>query len=309
MTFDDLMMDAIIERRNVSPESVCKYWIVWLDNWIGGILPSELVVIWADSWCGKSEIAYSIAITNAIRGKKILLFALEGDVSEIALRYIQKEIAKKNDIKTGNYRFNTVDYKEYEDKVFVETESSDRSRNLYVYKKNTIPDLAKIQEVINKYKHEVDMIIIDHLHYIHHWGREQETVAIGNTMRGLKEITDITKKPIILISHLKRRNQKDDPTQHDLHWSSNIWKEATTCILISKREKHNLWHIMNEENIVSDNRYSWTVFHIDKSRIGLGSLKIWAIYDRNAKCYLSKYCGLLEDESFVTHNDMIDLNS
>ena len=41
-------------------------------------------------------------------------------------------------------------------------------------------------------------------------------------------------KPIVLISHLKRRKTDEDPTGQDFYGSSNIEKEATTTLFVCK---------------------------------------------------------------------------
>jgi len=82
----------------------------------------------------------------------------------------------------------------------------------------------------------MDLIIIDHLHYIQ-LERDNENKELGEIMRELKTMTDIIKKPVILVSHTKKPpvNQPDYiPTEYDLYGSSNVAKEATTIIMISK---------------------------------------------------------------------------
>ena len=57
-------------------------------------------------------------------------------------------------------------------------------------------------------------------------------------MRELKTITDIIKKPILLVGHLRKKTtdqkKKTDPDLNDLYGSSNIAKEATTILFILK---------------------------------------------------------------------------
>jgi len=59
-------------------------------------------------------------------------------------------------------------------------------------------------------------------------------------MRELKTITDIIKKPILLVSHLRKKTtdakKKSEPDLNDLYGSSNIAKEATTILFVLKDE-------------------------------------------------------------------------
>ena len=58
---------------------ILTYPMQFLNDTLGGIMKSELVVIGADSGCGKTELANHIAFHNAERGKNVYLFSLEGD--------------------------------------------------------------------------------------------------------------------------------------------------------------------------------------------------------------------------------------
>ena len=293
----DLLESAIIDRNRVNIDNICKYGIPMLDNYLGWILPSELVVIWADPWVGKSEIAYLIAIENAMRWKKILLLSLEWDLQEIALRHLQREINKFATIKTADYRFNLTDLTDIEYQAF-ERISDKVKNNLLIYNKKQIPDLIFVKNLIEATKDNIDMIIIDHLHYIQiEW--ENENRVIWEIMRELKTITDIIKKPIILMSHLRKRDTKQDPEIYDLYWSSNVSKEATTILLVS-RMNHSLenwipW--VNED----DKRYSKTKISVRKSRIWLPLSNFETLFDRYKKEYIS--WNLIKEQSMATEDD------
>lgn len=299
VTYWELLGTASRNRQKINPNNLIKYWIKWLDDNLVWILPDELVVIGAQTWVGKSEVAYSIAITNAIAGKKVLLFSLEWNIEEVALRYLQKEIYKHKQLKTYEYRFNTRDFSMDEDAAIYRT-SENLKNNLIVFNKKTIPSMQFITEVIRKKNRDVDLIIIDHLHYIPiTWDNENR--GIWEIMRELKILTDIEKKPVVLVSHLRKPTWKkeidDEPTEFDLYWSSNVAKEATTIILLSKYNKD--LHPMNWLPSTSwqDSRYATRIVS-PKSRIWLGKLKMVAIYDKHSKTYINEGRDFLDDNEF-----------
>jgi replicative DNA helicase len=156
------------------------------------------------------------------------------------------------------YRFN-LDKSIYhvEDKVIAEM-NSDVKSNLFIFNKIEIPTLNFLKQIIEKAKDNVDMIIIDHLHYIY-LERDEELRQIGEIMRTLKTISDIIKKPIILISHLRKKtnNTKErEPSIDDLYGSSNIGKEATTVLLLNKMRVADARSLNNELPIEDiDKRY------------------------------------------------------
>lgn len=308
--YGELTKRAVKERRALDINTVCKYWVKILDEYLGWILPSELVVIWADTGVGKSDIAYNLALCNANRWKKVLLFWLEWDINEIALRHIQRLISESSQtpIKTMLYRFN-IDKSIYKIEDEVVSKISDNTKNnLFLFNKLSVPSIWFIKDLIEKTKDSVDMIVIDHLHYIY-LDRDDELRQIGDIMRTLKTISDIIKKPIVLVSHLRKKDNKvkeRDPEISDLYWSSNIGKEATTVLLLTKIravDVGTVWIELPEDQL--DKRYMWTKIIVPKSRIGLPKSSFWLIYDLDQKKYLDYFQGLMEDESWAKVDDKL----
>lgn len=295
-------------RREINKKNICNYWIPILDKYLWWILLNELLVIgwWTGAW--KSEMAYILAFNNAIKWKKVLLMSLEWDIYEPAYRYIQNQINKnklsdnKDMIRTGNFRFNVLStLNEDEDKVIENTLNSLKT-NLKLFNKKHIPNLEFLKEFIIKTKDNFDMFIIDHLHYIHFmWDKENQ--EISNIMRELKAITDIIHKPIILISHLRKPKDDKEPTEFDLHGSSNIPKEATTILLLQKSD----YDLSVNSDVYRDNKnYSYSKIILRKSRIWLWTIRFSLVYDRHKKEYI--YWEMLEQESDITYNDKILIN-
>lgn len=275
ISFGDLIRQARDSRQAMKKSDLCSYWSL-IDEYCEGIAPWELVLIWADTGVGKSEIAYNIAIENAIRWKKVLLFSLEWSLEEIAYRYIQREMSKTKKIETKKYRFDWEQYRLEENKVVQELEQK-LANNLFVFNKKAKTNLPFIKEMIIKTKDKVDMIVLDHLHYIS-LETANENREVWEIMREIKLITDITKKPVVLVSHLRKRDRSKEPTDQDFHWSSNIPKEATSILLLCKDN--------DREDIVKE-YISPTKIILAKSRAWLWKIVMLADYDMRKKEYTS----------------------
>lgn len=306
--FRDIAIQTIKERKARNITNICKYWIEILDNYLWWIIENELVVIWAWSWIWKTELSIQIAIENAMRWKKIALFSLEWDIWEVVYRYFQKHMNLKlkkewkQFIKWPEYRLNLSDVEILENQVYKEIPKE--LDNLFIFDKSFIPNRDKLLELFRDNYNEFDMFVIDHLHYLDYWDNEYSWIS--DIVRWIKEITEIIKKPVILVSHLKRwydLNWKL-PTKTDLHWSSNIEKNANTIILITPSDEP------INENDSEDKKYlRWTKIIVDKNRTWMPVPAIFeTTFDLRTKEYLKwdKYNNLSsDDKNKITKFDKI----
>jgi len=312
ITFGDLLVEAQEERASISLDNMCKYWIDILDDYLWWIGNSELVLVWAYTGVGKSDIAYNIALTNASRGKKVLMFTLEWDIYEMAYRYLQRGINKDwgTNVSTTDYRFNITDNTDRETKIISSTDQGILD-NILVFKKSKIPNVDELIKYITEFRDSADMIVIDHLHYLDlsSWGSEQQ--ELGRVMRALKTTTDIIRKPIVLVSHLRNNKDKDkDPTIFDFHGSSNIGKEGTTAILLKRIDKNRIESCLTH-NLCDNPRYAGTKLIVDKSRIGLPHAEFNLVYDLWQKHYEDKYSEITMNEHWysIPHSSLISMGT
>lgn len=311
ISFSDLLYDAEKERQSFTKENMFTFGIDVLDQYTIGIFPHDLVVIGADSGIGKTEHAYKCAVANAKKWKKVLFFALEGNIHDIAWRYTQSEINKAwIKVKTAEYRVNVVDeHKDFAKAIYTEVAESNWWDNLHIYNKKEVPTIEFITELMRKSKDFFDMFIIDHLHYIQYNDSKTEHSEISKAMRILQQMTWELKKPIVLVWHLRKRNIDVDPTMYDLHGSSNIPKEASTVILLSRMEINNIDKWVDNLSMIErtqNSKYSWTKISIVKNRAWMPTpTRIWAVYNREMKDYEHKYTCLLTQESVWTEDDIV----
>jgi hypothetical protein len=269
------------DRKSIDKNKLCHFGVKPLDDAMPFIRNNELVVIGAESGVGKSELGLNIAITNAMSGKKVALFFLEGGEKEGMARL--KHAMINEYLKTANERIKYADFISWKcngidglDKVEEEVYKLAKEKikdNLLIYE---VDKGVRIDELIdsltscvkddewlndeNKPNIQLDLIIVDHLQYFELTKDENEIQQITKILRELKNITINNKIPVILISHFRKSDKTQGlPDQSSFYGSSNIPKISTTSIVISSDK--------TKEDF-SDGLYP-TWFRFVKSGIGL----------------------------------------
>ena len=228
-------------RKKINPNSICTFGVKPLDDAFVGILKNDLIAIGADSGVGKSELCLNMAIHNVKNGKKVALYFIEGGAEEAIARIKWQAITSKY-YKKGclevtldyrKWRMNNLNSKLIDD---LENECKNElaelfSNRLSIYK---IDQGFKIEDLINslgwftKQKVEygiyvndgfdVDLIIIDHLQYFTLSNEKSEYQEMSEILKVVKQITDFHKIPVILVSHLRKKDKdRGLPGQDDFH--------------------------------------------------------------------------------------------
>lgn len=290
------------ERINFDPKKAATYGVRCLDHSLRYILPNEVVVIGADTGCGKSEFALHIAKHNARRGLKVYLFYLEGGESEGIRRFKWSDFLSayyskyKTHIEYADWVTNQIPLDilvDVELNILPKMYKENFKDNLHIY---PMHNQFNIDDVYLSLTHDLkagvedkkkmfgaNLIVIDHLHYFNLEDEPQisEIVKLTMILRKCKEIADFHHIPVVMVSHLRKKNKdRGFPDNEDFHGSSNIPKISSTSIIIapSYRKDSNATLIYP------------TYFRITKSRVGIKSdYVILNDYDLKRRIYLDDY--------------------
>jgi len=300
-------LEESIERFALKIGDICKYGISCLDDAMGGIYKNDLIVIGADSGCGKSELVLNIARHNAQRGKRVVLYYLEGGHIEAIRRMKWRDVVELYFEKYRHYQLQ-MDYSKWVSNSIedpkgilekIDKEVFDRYSELYknnlkicqIQRDFSLSDLlSSIMDFYNydigadnmlRPKMEADLLLIDHLQYFSLPDNETEIASITKILRECKHLTDRYKIPIVLVSHLRKKSKdRGVPDQEDFYGSSNIPKISTTSILISPDYEG--------EDRAKD-RYP-TFFRFAKSRVGVRpNIVARAVFNLNMRKYEEHY--------------------
>jgi replicative DNA helicase len=245
-----------------------KYYVSFLDDYLRGILPNDLVLLGAPSGQGKTDLALSIAASNADSGRFVHYFALEAEPRELERRTKYAILARmiyeakhpmRERMNYADWLFGDLedvcgDFNRAADQRVLERLG--RMQTFYRGARFTAAELQK--SVLEVYKHTA-LIIVDHLHYIDS-DEDDEHRALGDTVKTIRDVSLRIGVPILLVAHLRKRDQRAKQivaTLDDFHGSSNITKIATQVIAIERAhgiESDRWWKSPTFMSVVKDRR-------------------------------------------------------
>lgn len=263
----------------------------FLDDCLRSIMPHDLIIVGARTGVGKTELARSIATSNARAGRRVNYFALEAEEAEIERRTkyaVLASLIRSHQVQLDR-PFNYPDWYRgrFEDAIgSLDGEADriirDKYASLSTYYRGPKFDHADIERLILAQQDQADLIVLDHLHYV--------DVDDDNENRGLKQVVTTVRNtallvglPVIMVVHLRKKptgSKSLVPSMDDIHGSSDIGKNCTHAIMIEpafSQPSHR-------------KGYANTFFSIPKDR-GDGAKHLLALcpFDWRTKTYSDRY--------------------
>lgn len=216
-----------------------------LDKYLGGLHPSDLLILAGRPSMGKTALATNIAFNAAMAhaerpqdGANVAFFSLEMSAEQLASRILASESKISSDkIRRGEIR--SEDFPK-----FVEVSRRIGTLGLYI---DDTPALS-ITALRNrarrlKRQHNIGMIVIDYLQLLEGGGskrssdnRVQEISEITRALKGLAKELSV---PVLALSQLSRAvEQRDDkrPQLSDLRESGSIEQDADVVMFVYREE-------------------------------------------------------------------------
>lgn len=216
-----------------------------LDQKLGGLHKSDLLILAARPSMGKTSLAVNIAFNaakawaeNKPGGARVGFFSLEMSSDQLATRILSDQSGISGDsIRKG-------DINETQFISFVQASQTLASIPLYI---DDTPSLT-ISAVRSRARrlqrtHGLELIVVDYLQLLQgSGGRQSEgnrVLEISEITRGLKALAKELSIPVIALSQLSRAvEQRDDkrPMLSDLRESGSIEQDADCVMFIYRRE-------------------------------------------------------------------------
>ena len=223
--------------------------LIDLDKKLGGLHPSDLLILAGRPSMGKTSLATNIAFNiakayrrgrlpdggeGAVEGGVVGFFSLEMSAEQLAARVLSEasEVPSEQ-IRRG-------DMTETEFRRFVEAAKALESCPLYIDDTPALP-IAQLAARARRLKrtHGLDVLIIDYLQLVRGTSRENRVQEVSEITQGLKAIAKELNIPVVALSQLSRQveNREDKrPQLSDLRESGSIEQDADVVMFVYRDE-------------------------------------------------------------------------
>ena len=208
-----------------------------LDDRLGGLHKSDLIIIAGRPSMGKTALATNIAfhaaknIQENIKKSTIAFFSLEMSSEQLSTRIL----AEQSRIKSNDIRRGRISEEEFD--KFIETSKNISELPLYIDETPAIT-VAALSNRARRIKrlYGLEMVVIDYIQLMrasnYKEGRVQE---ISEITQGLKALAKELSVPVVALSQLSRAvEQRDDkkPLLSDLRESGSIEQDADVVMFV-----------------------------------------------------------------------------
>jgi len=223
--------------------------LIDMDKKLGGLHPSDLLILAGRPSMGKTSLATNIAFNIAkahrhgrlpdgtdgsVEGGVVGFFSLEMSAEQLAARILSEaSLVPSEQIRRGEMT-------EAEFRRFVEAAKSLETCPLYIDDTPALP-ISQVAARARRLKrtHGLDVLIIDYLQLLRGTSKENRVQEVSEITQGLKAIAKELNIPVIALSQLSRQveNREDKrPQLSDLRESGSIEQDADVVMFVYRDE-------------------------------------------------------------------------
>lgn len=206
-----------------------------LDDLLGGLQPSDLVILAARPSVGKSTLAVNMALNAAKVGSTVGIFSLEMSREQLAMRILASESG------VDSHRLRLGLYTESEEQRIITSVGALSELNIYV-------DDTPVQGIIEMrskarrlhMERSLDLLVVDYLQLMQGDHKSNNRVQeISEISRSLKGIARDLNVPVLAVSQLSRAVEmrpSHRPQLSDLRESGSIEQDADVVVFIYRED-------------------------------------------------------------------------
>ena len=225
--------------------------LVDMDNLLGGLHASDLIILAGRPSMGKSALATNIAFhaaksyrvetddgtSSVADGAVVGFFSLEMSAEQLALRMLAEETG----VPSEKLRRGQLTRADFEKVVLA---SQQLSRVPFFIDDTPALSVAALRTRARRLKrtHKLSLVVVDYLQLLQPAGRSRQdnrVVEIGQITQGLKALAKELNVPVLALSQLSRAvEQREDkrPLLSDLRESGSIEQDADVVMFIFREE-------------------------------------------------------------------------
>lgn len=218
--------------------------LVDVDKWLGGMHPSDLLILAGRPSMGKTALATNIAFNAALAqlrnpkdGAKVAFFSLEMSAEQLAMRIL----ASESGISSDKIRRGVIRQEDFP--KFLEVSRAINEIQLFI---DDTPGLSltALRNRARRLKRQYDIgfIVIDYLQLIDATSKrtsDSRVQEVSTITRSLKTLAKELNIPVLALSQLSRAvEQRDDkrPQLADLRESGSIEQDADVVMFVYREE-------------------------------------------------------------------------
>ncbi|WP_127110489.1 replicative DNA helicase [Pararhodobacter zhoushanensis] len=220
-----------------------------LDKKLGGLHPSDLLILAGRPSMGKTSLATNIAYNiakvykrgirpdgteGAINGGAVGFFSLEMSADQLATRILSEAA----EVPSEQIRRGTLSQDEL--RRFIEAAKTLENCPLYIDDTPALP-ISQVAARARRLKrtHGLDVLVIDYLQLLRGSSKESRVQEVSEITQGLKAIAKELMIPVIALSQLSRAvESREDkrPQLSDLRESGSIEQDADSVMFVFREE-------------------------------------------------------------------------
>ncbi len=208
-----------------------------LDDIIGGLRRSDMIVLAARPSLGKTSLALGIARNAAVQqGAHVAIFSVEMSRAQL----VQRLLASEAGVDTKRLRLG--EQTEAEERRMMEATGVLSEAPIFI---DDSPAL-RVVEMKSKarrlhYERVIDLVVVDYMQLIRGDGRENRVQEVTEISRSLKELARELSVPVLAVSQLSRApmgRPSHRPQLSDLRESGSIEQDADIVIFIHRDDMY-----------------------------------------------------------------------
>jgi replicative DNA helicase len=235
--FLDPYLDPPDAETNVPYAGHVRTGLSQVDQLLGGLNPSDLIIVAARTGVGKTSLMLNFARNAAVgQGAKVAIFSLEMAGEQLA----QRLLAAESRVDSARLRLGL--HSEVEESRIMHAHGILSAADIYIDDSAAlqVPELrAKVMRL--KRDHGLDLIVVDYLQLVHGSRTDNRVQEISSITRALKELARELNVPIVAGSQLSRapeQRQPHIPMLSDLRESGSIEQDADVVIFIYREDMY-----------------------------------------------------------------------